>query len=71
MLDMTRQNLADASHVSHSALSDFERNRRQPGLRTLATVRAAFEAAGVRFIDGDEPGVILAKVRTLPEAMPE
>ena len=62
MLDMKRQDLADASQVSHSALSDFEKGRRQPGHRTLAAIRSAFEAAGIEFLDGDEPGVKLTKV---------
>lgn len=62
MLSMTREDLAIASQVSHSALSDFEKCRRQPGHRTLAAIRFAFEAAGIEFIDGDEPGVKLRKV---------
>lgn len=66
MLDMRRQDLANISHVSHSALSDFESGRRQPGHRTLAAIRSAFEAAGIEFIDGDEPGVKLLNRQTLP-----
>ena len=32
-----------------------------PPLRTVASIRAALEAAGVEFTNGDEPGVKLRK----------
>lgn len=62
MLDMKREDLATVSGVSHSALSDFEKDRRQPMPRTLAAIRLALERAGLEFLDGDQPGVRLAKV---------
>jgi hypothetical protein len=38
---------------------DFERGARSPSPRTLADIRAALEAEGVEFTNGDAPGVRL------------
>ncbi len=61
MLNMKREELAAASQVGHSTLFDFESGKRQPHPRTLAAIRAALEAAGVEFTNGDSPGVRLRK----------
>jgi transcriptional regulator with XRE-family HTH domain len=53
--------LAAAAAVAGSTLVDFESGKRQPHPRTLAAIRAALEAAGVEFTNGDAPGVRLAK----------
>jgi hypothetical protein len=55
--------LAAASKVAARTVVDFERGARQPIHSTLAAIRAAFEAAGVIFVDenGEGPGVRLRK----------
>ncbi len=64
MLNLTREDVAIASQVGHSTLFDFETHRRRPTLRTLAAIRLALERSGIEFLDGDQPGVRLAKVGT-------
>lgn len=59
LLDWTRQDLGRAARVSPQAVSDYERGLRVSHDRTVAALRNAFEAAGVIFIGGAEPGVQL------------
>jgi transcriptional regulator with XRE-family HTH domain len=59
-----QRDLAEASKVS---LGSIKRLESQPGLlaaqpRTVDTIRAALEAAGVEFTNGGQPGVRLARV---------
>ena len=61
LLKWTQQRLADASDVTKKTIADFEREARSPHARTLRDLRAALEAAGVAFTNGDEPGVRLRK----------
>jgi hypothetical protein len=39
----------------------FAFGRRVPSINNLAAIRRALEAAGVDFIDGDQPGVRMAR----------
>ena len=55
------RDLASAASVAGSTLVDFEAGRRHPHPRTLTAIRAALEAAGVEFTNGDSPGVKLRK----------
>ena len=57
----TMRELAAAASVSRVTVVLFETGRRIPLPRTLAAIRAALEAAGVEFTDGDKPGVRLAR----------
>ena len=61
MLNMSREDLAAKSKVGERTISDFETGRRQPIPATIAAIRAALEAAGVIFTNGDEPGVKMRK----------
>ena len=45
------------SGVTQKTITDFERGATKPYRRTLNTIIAAFEAAGIEFIDGAAPGV--------------
>lgn len=45
--------LAEASGVSHSTVRDFEKGRRAPIGATLKAMRAALEARGIVFVDGE------------------
>jgi transcriptional regulator with XRE-family HTH domain len=60
-LAMTAEALAAAAGVSKVTLSDFELGKRTPHPRTLDAIRAALEAAGIEFTNGDQPGVRLRK----------
>jgi DNA-binding XRE family transcriptional regulator len=61
MLDLTREQLAAMSEISHRTIVDFERGARQPHKSTLTLLKSALEAAGIEFIDpnGGGPGLRL------------
>ncbi len=61
MLGISQTDLAAAANVSRQTIVDFERGARMPYPNNLAAIRAALEAAGVEFTDGDEPGVKLKR----------
>jgi transcriptional regulator with XRE-family HTH domain len=61
LLDWSQAELAARSNLSESTIRDFEKGRRIPSINNLAAVRRALEAAGVEFIDGDQPGVRLSR----------
>jgi hypothetical protein len=54
-----KSSLTKRRRVAKQTLADFERGARSPYPRTLADIRAALEAAGVEFTNGDAPGVRL------------
>jgi transcriptional regulator with XRE-family HTH domain len=65
LLRWEQRQLAEASSVS---LPTIKRLEAKPGVlvahnSTLAALRAAFEAAGVEFTNGDRPGVRLRQVQ--------
>jgi transcriptional regulator with XRE-family HTH domain len=51
MLDMSREDLANAAGIAVRTLVDFERGARQPQRNNLAAIRTALEAAGVEFVE--------------------
>jgi transcriptional regulator with XRE-family HTH domain len=61
LLDWSQAELAARSNLSESTVRDFEKGRRVPSINNLAAIRRAIEAAGVEFIDGDQPGVRLMR----------
>ncbi|WP_035984151.1 helix-turn-helix transcriptional regulator [Bradyrhizobium sp. STM 3843] len=61
LLDWSQAELAARSNLSESTIRDFEKGRRIPSVNNLAAIRRALEAAGVEFIDGDQPGVRLSR----------
>jgi transcriptional regulator with XRE-family HTH domain len=61
-LDLGIRELADLANVSSNTVSRFEAGEELKP-RTIALIRAALEASGVEFIDGDEPGVKLRKAK--------
>jgi transcriptional regulator with XRE-family HTH domain len=61
LLDWSQAELAARSNLSESTIRDFEKGRRVPSINNLAAVRRALEAAGVEFIDGNQPGVRLTR----------
>ena len=61
LLGWTREQLAEASKVPGRTVARLELGDGAPQRRTLAAIRATFEAAGVEFTNGDAPGVKLRK----------
>jgi transcriptional regulator with XRE-family HTH domain len=61
LLDWSQAELAAQSNLSESTIRDFEKGRRVPSINNLAAIRRALEAAGVEFIDGNQPGVRLTR----------
>jgi len=63
LLDMTQSELAQAASLGLSTVVDFERKRRQVSEDAVASIKSAFERAGIEFIDenGGGPGVRLRK----------
>ncbi|HEU0147948.1 MAG TPA: helix-turn-helix transcriptional regulator [Bradyrhizobium sp.] len=61
LLDWSQAELAARSNLSESTIRNFEKGRGIPSINNLAAVRRALEAAGVQLIDGDQPGVRLAR----------
>ncbi len=61
LLDWSQAELAARSNLSESTVRDFEKGRRVPSINNLAAIRRVLEAAGVEFIDGNQPGVRLTR----------
>ncbi len=66
-LRWTVQQLADRARVNRNTITSFELERTEPNPATLTVIRQAFDAAGVEFTNGDQPGVRLrAHARDAP-----
>ena len=59
LLNISQSDLASRAQVARATVTDFEREARTPTRANLAAIKAALEAAGVAFTDGDAPGVRL------------
>jgi transcriptional regulator with XRE-family HTH domain len=60
-LQLGVRDVAGAAGVSPTTLASFENGKSTPHPRTIAAIRAALEAAGVEFTNGDAPGVRLRR----------
>jgi len=60
-LDWSQKELAAKAAVSLSTVRDFEKGRRDPIANNLTAMRAALEAAGIAFLDGDALGITYVK----------
>jgi transcriptional regulator with XRE-family HTH domain len=58
-LDWTVAELSAAAGVGQTTIVRFEREQVAANKSTVAAIEHALEAAGVRFLPGDEPGVKL------------
>jgi transcriptional regulator with XRE-family HTH domain len=65
LIEMDQAELARRAVVPRHIIADFENRSVTPSAKDLAAIRAALEAAGVVFVDGngDGPGVRLRKTR--------
>ncbi len=61
LVSWSQSDLAHAANVGRVTISDFESGKRQPRALTLEAIRAAIEAAGVEFTNGDKPGARMGK----------
>jgi transcriptional regulator with XRE-family HTH domain len=50
-LEWSREDLAEMAGLSDRTITDFERGAREPHDNNKRAIRAAFEAAGVRFTE--------------------
>jgi hypothetical protein len=66
-LDYNQGELASKASLGLSTVVDFERARRAVSAEAVDAIRAALEAAGVEFTNGDQPGVRLRKARDAPD----
>jgi transcriptional regulator with XRE-family HTH domain len=53
--------LGGRSNLNENAIRNFEEGRRILSANELTALRAALEAAGVEFTNGDQPGVRLKR----------
>lgn len=51
LLDWTQSDLVEHSGVTQKTITDFERGLTRPYQRTLTSLIATFEAAGIEFIN--------------------
>jgi transcriptional regulator with XRE-family HTH domain len=61
LLGWSQTEAATAAKVGLSTLKNFELGKSTPIENNLAAIQRAFEAAGVEFTNGGEPGVKLRK----------
>ena len=61
LLKWNQDQLASAAAVSSVTIRNFENEKSSPQRASLAMIRAALEAAGVEFTNGEQPGVRLRK----------
>jgi transcriptional regulator with XRE-family HTH domain len=59
LLGWSQPKLAEMLYVGEGTIGQFERRRRRWPSLNLHKLRAVFEAAGVEFTNGGEPGVKL------------
>ena len=64
MLHWRLREAAKRIGVAQRTLSRFETGQSQPVRGTVALIKAAYEAAGVEFIDDAKPGVRLLKAKS-------
>src|SRR5438045_3968429 len=57
LLNWTQEDLVAHSKITKKTIADFERGATQPWPETLARIAAAFEAAGIEFLNTNRPGV--------------
>ena len=57
LLNWTQEDLVAHSKITKKTIADFERGVTRPHAQTIAQIAAAFEAAGIEFLNSDQPGV--------------
>ena len=69
LLDMNQSILAQHAGLGLSTIVDFEKERRQVSVEAVQAIEAAFERAGITFIEenGGGEGIRLRKPRRAPK----
>jgi transcriptional regulator with XRE-family HTH domain len=57
LLNWSQEDLVAHAKIAKKTIADFERGATTPRRQTLAQIAAAFEQAGVEFLNGNAPGV--------------
>jgi len=57
LLNWRQEDLVAHSKITKKTIADFERGVTRPHAQTIAQITAAFEAAGIEFLNSDQPGV--------------
>ena len=57
LLNWRQEDLVEHSKITKKTIADFERGVTRPRAQTIAQIAAAFEAAGIEFLNSDRPGV--------------
>jgi transcriptional regulator with XRE-family HTH domain len=63
LLDWTQPDLARAAGLGISTVIDYERERRQVSEASASAIKFALEQQGIKFTNGNRPGVRLHKAR--------
>ena len=61
LLNWTQPDLAKAAGLGLSTVVDYELEKRKVSDEAIAKMRAALEAAGIKFTNGKSPGVKLIR----------
>ena len=59
LLNWSQDQLVRHSRITKKTIADFERGATTPRQQTLAQILAAFDMAGIEFLNGNRPGVRL------------
>ena len=63
LIDWSQRQLAEAAGVGVATIRLFEAGKGEQRRSTLSVIQNAFEAAGVEFTNGNQPGVRLRQNR--------
>ena len=63
LIDWSQRQLAEAAGVGVATIRLFEAEKGEQRRSTLSVIKNAFEAAGVEFTNGNQPGVRLRQIR--------
>ena len=62
LLAWSQEELVRQSNITKKTIADFERGATTPRRQTLTEILAAFEEAGIEFVNGSRPGVRLNRL---------
>ena len=57
LLAWSQEELVRHANITKKTIADFERGATTPRRHTLTQILAAFETAGIEFLNGNSPGV--------------
>ena len=61
LLNWSQEELVRHSKITKKTIADFERGATTPRQQTRAQILAAFDTAGIEFLNGNRPGVRLGR----------